>query len=168
MRRRPVKHCHSAAVSAWHVRHGDAITILTAGVDAVSDFCFLEDSQVHVCLGHPPQRRLQSPVTTVTDIIGAKLNRHCPPCRPPSTAIHPLPTDSFFTLSPAALPVSWNFVLYFLQVWNFCVIFLCHFLFITCCIILTLIVFNFSFSACLKLSLIYPEVLVFWNHYYQM
>ena len=56
MRRRPVEHCHSAPVSAWRVRRDDAIPIRPAGVDAVRDLCFLEDAQVRVGLGHPPQR----------------------------------------------------------------------------------------------------------------
>ena len=104
MRRQSVEHCHSATVSARRVRCNNAIPSLPAGVYAVSDFCFLEDTQVHVGLGHPPQRRLQSPVTTVMNIIGAKPNRHLPPCRLPSTPTHPRPTDSCFTPAPTSLP----------------------------------------------------------------
>ena len=40
--------------------------------------------------------------------------------------------------------------------------------FISCCNIVTLILFNFSSYACLKLSLIYSNVVVFWKHYYRM
>ena len=69
--RRLVEHCHSVVVSDWRVRRNNAIPSRPAGVDAVSDLCLLEDSQVHVGLGHPPQRQLQSPVTTVTDLVGA-------------------------------------------------------------------------------------------------
>ena len=105
MWRRPVKHCHSAAVSSWCVRLNDAIPIQSAGVDYISDLCFLGDAQVHVVLVHPPQHRLQPPVTTVSDIVGAKPNRHRPPRKTPSTPTNPLTTDSFLTLAPADLPV---------------------------------------------------------------
>ena len=60
---RPVEHYHSAAVSDRRVRHNDDVSILPAGVDAVSDLCLLEDAQVHVGLVHPPQLQLKSPVT---------------------------------------------------------------------------------------------------------
>ena len=100
-----MEHCHSAAVSAWRVCRNDGIPIRPVVVDAVSELCFLEDAQVHVGLGHLPQYRLQSPVTTVTDSVGAEPNRHRPPRKPPSTPTHHLPTDSFLTLAPAILPV---------------------------------------------------------------
>ena len=103
MRRQPVKHCHSAAVSDWRLCRGNAIPSQPAGVDDVIEFCFLEDDQVHVGLGHPPQRRLQCPITTVTDIIGEEPNRHRTPRRPPSTPTHPRPTVSFFNPAPANL-----------------------------------------------------------------
>ena len=105
MRRRPVKHCHSAVVSARRVCCDDAILSRHAGVDSVCYICLLEDAQVHVGLGHPPQRRLQSPVTTVTDVVGAKPNPHFPPHKTPSTLTHPLPSDAFLTLAPNAIPV---------------------------------------------------------------
>ena len=92
-------------MSARHFRHDDTTPSRPAGEDAVSDFCFLEDAQVHVCLRHTPQCQIQSPVTTVTAIIGVKHNQHRPHHRPPSTPTHPRPTDSFFIPSPAALPV---------------------------------------------------------------
>ena len=72
-------------------------------VQMTSVSLFFKYAQVHVGLGHPPQFRLQSPVTTITYIIGAEPNRHCPPCRLPSNLTHPRPTNSFFTPSPAAL-----------------------------------------------------------------
>ena len=50
MRRRPVEHCHSAAVLPWSVRCDEAIPRLPTGVDSVSEFFLLEDSEVHVGL----------------------------------------------------------------------------------------------------------------------
>ena len=105
MRHRPVEHCHSAKMSARRVCRNDAITIRPVGAHAVSDFCFLEDAHVHVGLGHPPKCQLQSPVTTVTDIIGAKHNWHRPPRKTHSTTTNPLPTDAFLTPAPTDLPV---------------------------------------------------------------
>ena len=105
MRRRSVKQCHSTAVSAWRVRRDDAIPSRPAGVDSVCYLGFLEDYQVHVGLGHPPQLRLQSSITVITVVIGPEPNWYLPSCRNPSTPTHPPPTDSFFTPAPAALPV---------------------------------------------------------------
>ena len=100
----PVKHWHSAAVSARRVYSDDAIPNQPAGVDSVSYLGLLKDSQVYFDLGHPPQRRLQSPVTFVTNVIGAKPNRHPPPCRNFGTPIYPLPRDAFSSLDLADLP----------------------------------------------------------------
>ena len=104
MRRQTVKHSHSAAVSDRRVCRNDAIPSRPAAVDSVCYLCFLEDYQVHVSLGHPPQRRLQSSVTTVTDVVGAEPNRHLTSRSTPSTPTHPLPTDAFLTPALAALP----------------------------------------------------------------
>ena len=104
MRCRPVKHCHSAALSDWHVRCDDAIPSQTVGADSICYLCLMEDAQVHVGLGHIPQCRLWSPVTAVTDVVGAEPNRCLPPRRTPSTLTHPPPTDAFLTPDPAALP----------------------------------------------------------------
>ena len=97
MRCWPVKHFHSTAVSARRVRSGDAVPSKPAVVDSVSDLGILKYAQVHVGLGHPPQRRLQYPVMSVMNVVGAEPNRH-----PPST--HPPPTDAFLSPDPAAIP----------------------------------------------------------------
>ena len=72
------------------------------------------------------------------------------------------------------------FVLYFRVVWtlsnelvgvlyklNTCYINWMCVIVLLCCIVLTFYSFSFSFSACLKLFLIYSNFLVFWNNYYQ-
>ena len=104
IRCRPVEHCHSAAVSAWRVCSEDALPSRPAGVDSISYLGFLKDSQVHVGLVYPPQRQPQSPVSSVPNVIGAEPNRHPPPCIIPGTPTHPLPTDTFLSPDPAALP----------------------------------------------------------------
>ena len=75
----PVKHCHSAAVSARRICRNDAIPNRPKGVYFVCYLCLLEDAQVHVGLVNPPQRQLQSPVTAVTDVVYAEPNRYLPP-----------------------------------------------------------------------------------------
>ena len=105
MLRPPLKYWHSATMSAWRVRRDNAIPIQTADVDYVCYLCFMEDAQVPVGLVHPYQRRIQSPVTTVTDVVGAEPNQQLPPRKTPSTQTNPLPTDDSLTPSPDALPV---------------------------------------------------------------
>ena len=99
-----MKYCHSTVLSVRRVRRDDTIPSRPAGVDSVCCLFSLEDSQFHVGLGHPPQRRLQSPVTAVTDVVGAKTNRYLPPRSNPGTPTHPPPTDTFLSPDPDALP----------------------------------------------------------------
>ena len=66
--------------------------------------CSLEDAQVHVGLGNPPHRRLQSPITHLTDVVGAEHNWYLPPCRTTGTPTHLPTTDAFWYPDPAALP----------------------------------------------------------------
>ena len=101
MRCWPVNHCHSATVSAWRICSDNTVPSRPAGVDSVSDLGILKDTQVHVGLGHPPKRRLQSPVLSVPNFIGAEPNRHPPTS---STTTHPPPTDAFSSSDPVALP----------------------------------------------------------------
>ena len=82
----------------------DALPISANPRYRLSNLFFLKNAQVHVGLGHPPQRRFQSPVTTVTDIIGAEHNLHRLLHRLPRTPTHPRPTESFFTPAPSSLP----------------------------------------------------------------
>ena len=83
---------------AWCVRGDDDVSGHPAGIDAVGEFCFLKDAQVHIGLGHPSQRQLQTSVSAVTNFVGAKPNQHPPPCRIPSTPLHPIPTYNFLPL----------------------------------------------------------------------
>ena len=106
MQRRLVKDCHSAAVLYQCVCRGDAIPRRPAGVDPIRQFRFLEYPQVHVGLLHPPQCRLQSTVTSVTDVIGAESNPHCPTCRLSRMFANPRPTGSVSPLSPLPSPLS--------------------------------------------------------------
>ena len=46
-----------------------------------------------------------SPVTTVSDFVGAEPKRHPPPRRTPSTLTHPPPTDAFLTPAHDSLPI---------------------------------------------------------------
>ena len=104
MRFRPVEHCHSVTVSARRVRSDGAVPSQPVGVDYISYLGLLKDAQVHVGLGNPPQRRLQSPVSFVPGVIGSKPNWHPPPHRIPGTPTHPPPTDVFSSPDPCALP----------------------------------------------------------------
>ena len=70
----------------------------------VSDLCLLKYAQVHVGLGHTSQRRLQSTVSSILNVIGAELNRHPPPRITTGTPTHPQPTDTFLSPNPYALP----------------------------------------------------------------
>ena len=63
---------YAAAVSAWRIRRDDAVAGRPAGVDPIREFCLLEDSQVHVGLGHPPECHIQPPLLAVTDVVGAE------------------------------------------------------------------------------------------------
>ena len=102
-----VKKCNAAAVSAWRIRRDDVVASRPAGVDAICEFRLLEDAQVHIGLGHPPECRLQPPLSAVTDVIGAESNRHRPIRRLPGRVTHTLPPDpKFFSLprAPASLP----------------------------------------------------------------
>ena len=103
MRCRPVEHCHSAAVSDWRVRSDDAVPSRPAGVDSISYLGFLKYVQVHVGLVHPPQCQLNSPISSIPNVIGAKHNQHPPPRRIPSIPTHPPPMDAFLSPDPAAL-----------------------------------------------------------------
>ena len=100
----PVEYCHSAAVSAWRVCSKNAVPIQPAGVDSISYLSLLKDAQVHLSLGHPPQSRLQPPVSSVTNLISTIPNPHPTPRRTPVTLTHPPPTDAFLSPDPAALP----------------------------------------------------------------
>ena len=53
-----VEKCDAAAVSARRIRRDDAIAKRPAGVDPIREFCLLEDSHIHVSLGHPPECHL--------------------------------------------------------------------------------------------------------------
>ena len=91
-------------VSARRIRSNNAVPSRPAGVYSISYFGFLKDAQVHVGLGHPPQIRLQSPVSSFPNIIGPKPNQHPHPCRIPSTMTHPPPKDTFLSPDTAVLP----------------------------------------------------------------
>ena len=69
-------------------------------VDAVGEFCFLEDSQVHIGLVHPSKHQLQTSVYSIMNVVGSEPNRHPPPRRSPSTLTHTLPT---YVFSPSLL-----------------------------------------------------------------
>ena len=104
MRCWPVKHYQSAAMSACRVRSNDAVPSRSAGIDFVRELGPLKYAQVHVGLGHPPQHRLQSPISTVTNVICAEPNRNLTPCITPGTPIHPPPTDAFLSPDPTTFP----------------------------------------------------------------
>ena len=57
-----------------HIYKDDAVSGRPTDVDVVGKFFSLKDSQVHIGLGHPSQRRLQTPVSVVTNIVGAEPN----------------------------------------------------------------------------------------------
>ena len=97
-----VEKCDAAAVSARRIRRNDAIAGRPAGVDSLREFCLLEDSQVHVGLGHPPECHFQPPLSAVTDVVGAESNWHLPTRRPPGSVAHVLPTVPKFFPSPFA------------------------------------------------------------------
>ena len=91
-------------VLAWRVRSNNAVPSRPAGVDSISYLGFFKDAQVHVGLVRPPKRRLQSPVSSVPNIIGSKPYWHPPPRRIPGTPTHPPPMDAFSSPDPADLP----------------------------------------------------------------
>ena len=86
-----VEKCDAAAVSAWRIRCDDFVAGQPAGVDAICEFCLLEDAQVHIGLGHPPECRLQPPLPAVAYVIGAESNRHRPIRRLPGRVAYTLP-----------------------------------------------------------------------------
>ena len=71
-----VEECDAATVSAWCIRRDDAIAGHFAGVDTICEFCLLEDSQIRVSLGHPPECCLQTFPASVANVVGAESNRH--------------------------------------------------------------------------------------------
>ena len=75
----PIEDCNPAVVPACRVHGDDAVSGRPAGVDSIGNFFFLKDFQFHIGLEQPPQRRLQTPVSAVTNVIGAEPNRHFPP-----------------------------------------------------------------------------------------
>ena len=107
-----VEKCDAAAVLAQRIRRNDTVAGRPTGVDTIRAFCLLEDSQVHVGLGHPPECHLQPPLSAVLDVVGAESNRHLPTLRLPGRVAHILPTvpkygglcqDEPATLVPAPL-----------------------------------------------------------------
>ena len=68
-RQHTVKHCHSTTVSDQCAHRYNTVAGQLIGVDAIYKLRILEDDQVQVGLGHPPQRQLEYSVPTVTDII---------------------------------------------------------------------------------------------------
>ena len=95
IRCRPVKHCHSATVTAQRVHRNGTVPRQPVGLDSVSELVLLKDAQVHVGLGHPPQIRLQSPVSSVLNVIGDEPIWHPPPRIIYVTPTHPPPMDAF-------------------------------------------------------------------------
>ena len=104
MRYQLVEHYHSATVSDRQVRSNNAVPSRPAGVDSISYLGFFKDAQVHVGLVRPPKRQLQSPVSSVPNIIGSKPYWHPPPCRITGTPTHPPPIDAFLSPDPDDLP----------------------------------------------------------------
>ena len=89
-------------MSALHVCSDDAVSGQLVGVYPISALRLLEDAQVHVGLGHSPDRRFQTSVPPVPDIVSAKSNRHFFLHRTPGTLERSPPTVSFFFPSPLA------------------------------------------------------------------
>ena len=104
--RKAVEDCDTAAVSARCVRRDDAIAGRPAGVDNISEFGLLEDSHIHVSLGHPPQCCLETSLPSVANVVGAKYNRHLPTCRTPGTVAHAPITFPRFPFPPPLAPAS--------------------------------------------------------------
>ena len=100
--RRAVEDCDTAAVSAWRVRRDDAIAGRPAGVDNISEFSLLEDSHIHVSLGHPPQCCIETSLPSVANVVDAKSNRHLPTRRTPGTVAHAPLTVPRFPCPPPA------------------------------------------------------------------
>ena len=96
-----VEECNNAAVLARRFRRDDDIAGGPAGLDPIREFCLLEDSQIHVCLGHPPECRLQTSLAPVMNVVGAESNRHLPTRSPPGIVVHALPTVPRFLCPPA-------------------------------------------------------------------
>ena len=95
---RLIEYCNPAEVPAWRVCSNNDIPGQPAGVDAIGKFHILKDARVYIVLGHPPQRQLQTPVSDVTNVVGAEPNRHPPPFRSSSTPTHLLPLPPFLVL----------------------------------------------------------------------
>ena len=100
VRRQPVKDCNAAVVLARRVCRNYAIPSRPAGVYPIYQFRFLEYSQVHVGPWHPLQCCLQSTVTSVTDVIGAKPIRHRLTRRTSHMFAYPWLTDLRFSPLP--------------------------------------------------------------------
>ena len=66
----------------------------------------MEDSQIHVSLGHTPQCCLQTSVYSVANVVGAESNRHLPTRRTPGTVEHAPPTVPRYPSPPARAGLS--------------------------------------------------------------
>ena len=93
-------------MSAQRIRGDDAVSDRPASVDSVRQLSILKYYQVHIVLGHPFQRQLQSSIPAVTDIVGAKMYWLPPPRRTPSTPVNPLPTQPFRPPPPLPAPLT--------------------------------------------------------------
>ena len=82
----------------------DAVPGRLKDLETTCQLSFLKDSQVQIHMGHPSQRRLQSDVPAVTNILCSKMYRLPPLHIPPSTPVHPLPTNTFTYSSSANRP----------------------------------------------------------------
>ena len=69
-----LKECHPPAVAAQSVQRNDAKSCRLPCVNPISDLGLLQDSQFNVCLGHPRQRQLKASITSVSDVVGLKMD----------------------------------------------------------------------------------------------
>ena len=91
-------------VLARRVCCDNAVPSRPVGIDDIGKFILQEDAQVHIGLGYPPKRQLQTPVSTVTNVVGSKPTWHPTPCRSSCTLTYPLPTYAFTSSVLLCLP----------------------------------------------------------------
>ena len=111
-------------MSDWHVHCDDAVYRLPAGLYPIFHLHSLYDYQVHIGLGYPVQRGIQSPITSVPDILGSETDQCLflspPDDLPPILVAVPVLCNipdkkSGFSLSPSYhLPPSCTAVLFIL------------------------------------------------------